>query len=133
MKQVLSFFGKSALNTLKKGIDDMRTMVSEFDAEAAKADLLKKSLKLKAEVNTLLERVRNYAEKFEVDIPFDKEKETFVYTMDESMIHVLVESKDGVKRQTMDVNIPENVDSNKVSQKYDAEKKILTIVIAKKF
>ncbi len=133
MKQVLSFIGKSALNTLKKGIDDMRTMVSEFDAEAAKADLLKKSLKLKAEVNTLLERVRNYAEKFEVDIPFDKEKETFVYTMDESMIHVLVESKDGVKRQTMDVNIPENVDSNKVSQKYDAEKKILTIVIAKKF
>lgn len=90
------------------------------------------------------DEIKNTFDKYIITIPYDRNCERFVYQVSGQELHILVETLDECKTREfeseisctskhneLNVTLPKNVNATSVSQKYDSDKKIMTLTFSK--
>lgn len=133
MKQMLGFLGASLIKTCEEKVEDAKKMISEFDADQTKKELLEMGERMKEEFKVLTERVKNYVDKYEINVPYDRETETICHILECNDLTVNVNSRDGSKSQNSTFEIPEGVNLNKFTVTYDEKEKKMFFTFSKVF
>jgi len=121
--------------------DTMNETINSIDWDAQfgslmemKDSLMEKGNELLSEFNELMKRVKDNIVDFEVIVPFDESLgETFECHVTDNKLEIVVSFKDeNVERSNKtSVNIPKNCDIEKMSKKYNALNKTMTVIIPK--
>ena len=120
--------------TMKSTIDSIDWDDQFKSLNEVKESLLKKGNDLLGEFNELLKQVKNNITDFEVIVPYDESLgEKFECNVENGKITIEVSFKDvnTERSNKTTVNIPENCDVEKMSHKYNAANKTMTVIIPK--
>lgn len=108
---------------------------SQFDSlNEMKDSLLKKGNELLGDFNELMKRVKDNITDFEVIVPYDMSiGEKFDHKIENGKLIVEVTYKDEVSERSnkTSVNIPQNCDVDKLTTRYNAVNKTMTVIIPK--
>ena len=99
-----------------------------------KDSLLKRGNELIGDFNELLKQVKNNISDFEVIVPYDESLgEKFECNVEDGKLMIEVSFKDDTTERSnkTTVSIPENCDLDKMSHKYNAVNKTMTVIIPK--
>ena len=99
-----------------------------------KDSLLKRGNELIGEFNELMKQVKNNISDFEVIVPYDESLgEKFECNVEDGKLMIEVSFKDDTTERSnkTTVSIPENCDLDKMSHKYNAVNKTMTVIIPK--
>jgi len=128
-------------STAKGLIDTMNETLNSIDWNAQfnslmdmKDALVEKTNSLVGEFNELMKQVKNNITDFEVTVPFDESLgEKFESKVEDGKLIIEVTFKDDncERSNKTSVNVPENCDVEKMSQKYNSANKTMTVVIPK--
>ena len=139
-EKLLSLVEASTRQT-KSIIDNVNETFNSIDWDAQvqtfnemKENFLKKGNDLLEDFNELLKEVKNNISDFEVTVPFDQELgEEFDYHIENGKLTVEVSfvNENTEKFNKTSVTIPLSCDVEKVSTKYNAANKTMTVVIPK--
>lgn len=138
--KLLSIIDNGAV-AAKSMIDTMNETMNSIDWNAqldslmvVKDSLMERGSKLVDEFNELMKRVKDNIADFEVIVPFDESLgEKFSYTINGDKLEIVVSYKDeNVERSNKTtVNIPQNCDTEKATQKYNSLNKTMAVIIPK--
>ena len=127
--------------TAKSLLDTMNETINSIDWDAQfnslmdmKDSLMERSASLMGEFNELLKQVKNNITDFEVTVPYDESLgEKFECKVEDNKLTIEVTFKDETSERCnkTTVVIPENCDIEKMTQKYNALNKTMTVVIPK--
>lgn len=120
--------------TMKETIDSIDWDEQFKSLNEVKDSLLKKGTDLLGEFNELLKQVKNNITDFEVIVPYDEALgEKFECNVEDGKLTIEVSFKDDTteRNNKTTVSIPENCDLDKMSHKYNAVNKTMTVIIPK--
>lgn len=131
---LLKLFGKSALDSFKKSIDEIQQSLAEIDGDVIEARFLELNDEFNKKFEKLKEQFKMVGNKFVVEVPYDRDTQTLSYKMEDGIITVIVETNEETEsgsfksKSTTARTIPESVNVNEMKHKYLAdEKKMLFI------
>lgn len=108
---------------------------SQFDSlNEMKDSLLKKGNELLGDFNELMKRVKDNITDFEVTVPYDMALgEKFDHKIENGKLIIEVTYEDEVSERSnkTSVNIPQNCDTEKLTTRYNAVNKTMTVIIPK--
>jgi len=108
---------------------------SQFDSlNEMKDSLLKKGNELLGDFNELMKRVKDNITDFEVTVPYDMSLgEKFDHKIENGKLIIEVTYEDEVSERSnkTSVNIPQNCDTEKLTTRYNAVNKTMTVIIPK--
>lgn len=125
----------------KNLIDSMNETINSIDWDAQvktlsemKDSFLKKSNEILGEFNDLLKEVKNNITDFEVIVPYDMsigEKFDHKVEGDKLIVEVTFEDEKCERSNKTTVTIPQNCDTEKLTTRYNAVNKTMTVIIPK--
>lgn len=108
---------------------------SQFDSlNEMKDSLLKKGNELLGDFNELMKRVKDNITDFEVIVPYDMsigEKFDHKIEGNKLIVEVTFEDENSERSNKTSVNIPQNCDVEKLTTRYNAVNKTMTVIIPK--
>lgn len=128
---MIRFLCNSALDAVKKSFDEMNKAINSFELNDIDKMFEDVNKTLSKKTNELKKRFKNTNSTFEVIIPYDRDNDTLETKIENSYFKAFVKSLDGETEKTTSVYIPEDIDVNSVSHKYDSEKQIMHFVFKK--
>jgi hypothetical protein len=120
--------------TMKDTIDSIDWDEQFKSLNEMKNSLLQKGNELLGEFNELLKQVKNNLTDFEVIVPYDESLgEKFDCKVENGKLTIEVSFKDDTTERSSKttVNIPQNCDLDKMTHKYNAINKTMTVIIPK--
>lgn len=125
---------RAFMDTMNETIDSIDWNAQFNSLMDMKDSLMEKRNALMKEFNELMKQVKNSITDFEVTVPFDEALgEKFESKVENGKLIIEVTFKDDncERSSKTAVNVPENCDVEKMTQKYNATNKTMTVVIPK--
>lgn len=125
---------KSLIDTVNETINSIDWDAQFNSLKDMKDSLLERGNELMGEFNELMKQVKNNITDFEVVVPFDESiGEKFESKIEDGklIIEVSFEDENSERSNKTTVKIPENCDVEKMTKKYNAVNKTMTVIIPK--
>ncbi len=122
----------NAFGSMSKMFSDLDKTLNDFMVENQK--MLQVTNKGKCLYNNIKKEIKDVYETMsdlKVKIPYDKDKDVISYTINDGLFKVEVVSKDASMKNTISTTLPENINIDKMEEKYDEEMKVMTYIIPK--
>lgn len=122
----------NAFGSMSKMFSDLDKTLNDFMVENQK--MLQVTNKGKCLHNNIKKEIKDVYETMsdlKVKIPYDKDKDVISYTINDGLFKVEVVSKDASMKNTISTTLPENINIDKMEEKYDEEMKVMTYIIPK--
>lgn len=123
MNNLVKFFGNSALNSFKGFSNSVNKAINDFefeDIDKAFDDMQKRmDASFKSMEKRFRKRVKDSEDSYEINIPYDRNTDTLTTTINGDQFTAVVKSSDGTNERSTSIYIPEDVDINSVSRRYD--------------
>ena len=135
MGSLFKSFTDSALSLFNRKFNELDKMMRDIDFSSAEDKFNEIEKSFKEKFTELKKRVKEFTDKFIVEVPFDKNEETISFKIENGMITITTEKSDesSSKKSTTEVSIPETVDEHHMVQRYaEDEKKMMFIFFKKK-
>lgn len=131
---LLKFFGKRALTSFKRSIDDLQETLNEIDVENIESRFSELRSDLNSEFEKLINQFKKVGNKLIVEVPYDRDTQTLSYKLEDGVMTVTVETCEETEngsfksKSVTTRTIPEGVNVDEMKHKYlDKEKKMLFI------
>lgn len=128
MSKVLNFLGKRVTNTLSGVLLDLH----KFAKEIEETDFEKEFDTLKQSFKDILKKKDK---EYELEVKYDRETQTLQFKIEDNLLTVIVEEKtesgNFESKSTTTVTIPSDVSIEKITQKYDSERKVMVFKMKK--
>ena len=121
-------------DTMNKTIDSIDWDKQFESLNTMKDSLVKKGEELMSDFNELMKQVKDTISDFKLTVPYNEEiGEKFECTVNDGKLFVKVTYNDEFSSRSSEnsIKIPQNCDVEKMTKKYDKEKKTMTISIPK--
>lgn len=132
--KLLKDFTNSAISMIKRNAEDFNKMFKDLDFSFAEDRFDELESEFKERLGELKKKVKEFTDKFIVEVPFNQETETLSFKIKDGMVIVVTERHtDGFdSKSTTEISIPSGVDSNHMIQRYDSKNKKMKFIFLKK-
>lgn len=113
------------MDTMQRSIEEFGKSMREFD------EFLDDEFGFSA--SRTIDKVKRLADKTVIDVPFDKEKQTITFKVENNVFEAVTEQKDenGESKSTVTVSLPKDADTDNMVKYYSDKKKMMKFVFFK--
>lgn len=131
MANSINTFSNSALNLIKSTIKNANDLMQSFSLNDIDKAINEAKSRFKSEFDRFKSQIKNYKDKFAIDIEFNKNTDVLSYSVEGNSLSVTVNSKDGSRHSSYVYDLPEDVNTSEIIQSYDSELHRLTFKFPK--
>lgn len=124
-------FADNALQSLKNTVKVANDMLQSFSLTDISKAMEEAQTRLKNELVHFIGQVKNFTDKYTIEVPFNPQNETISYSIEGNSVYITVKAKDDSSNLNKVVDLPEDVNANEMDHSYDAERHIMTFKFKK--
>lgn len=134
---LIKFLGKQALNSFRRAVDDMHSALNEIDVDSFESRFQSMREDFTKEVEKFANKFKNFGGKYVVEVPYDRDKQTLSYKIENGMITITVETNEETEngsfksKSVTTTNVPEDVCVDNITQKYLKDEKKMLFILKK--
>lgn len=134
---LIKFFGKQALNSFKRAVDDMHSALNEIDVDSFESKFQSMREDFTKEVEKFANKFKNFGNKYVVEVPYDRDKQTLSYRIENNMITITVETNEETEngsfksKSVTTTNVPDDVCVDNITQRYLKDEKKMLFILKK--
>lgn len=131
MGNIMKFFSESALKSIKETVKVANDMLQSFSLDDMGKAFEEAQNRLSNEWKHVIGQVKNFTDRYTVEVPFNPNTEIISYSMDGNTFLITVKAKDGSSNTNKVVDLPEDVNPQEMTHSYDSEKHIMSFKFKK--
>lgn len=134
---LIKFFGKQALNSFKRAVGDMHSALNEIDVDSFESRFQSMREDFTKEVEKFANKFKNFGGKYVVEVPYDRDKQTLSYKIENGTITITVETNEETEngsfksKSVTTTNVPEDVCVDNITQRYLKDEKKMLFILKK--
>lgn len=122
---------ESALNSIKGSFNAANNMLQSFSLTDMGKAIDEAQERFKNEFNRFVGQIKNYTDRYTIEIPFNPKIEVISFSIDDSTMNINVRSNDNTSTSNRVITLPDDVDPQEMSQSYDSEKHVMVLKFKK--
>lgn len=125
MGNIGKFLTESGLKGIKESFKVANDMLQSFSLNDIGKALDEAQNRLKGEFDRFVSQIKNFTDKYTVEVPFNTQTEIISYSIEGNAICITVKAKDNSSTSNKIVELPEDVDLREMTHSYDSERHIM--------
>lgn len=132
MGNITNFLANGALSSIKSVVQAANDALQSFSLNDIGKAMDEAQNRLKDEFSRFMGQIKNFQDKYTVDVPFNPENQSISYSIDGNTICISVKStRGGASNLNQVVELPEDVNPQEMIHSYDSERHIMSFKFKK--